>query len=257
MSPLNVVVFGESGHGKSSLINMIIEEIRATISSSAKSCTFEAKSYPHRILEHDFVFWDTRGFNEGEQGAAPDFQAAGQLYGLLRKLKDGVSLLIFCIRAPRINDVAKRNWDLFRDVICQDKVNTVIVVTHLEAEDSMDEWWKSNISRFMRYRICPTYINDDEPGVACITASKGKMKNGRYTFQEEYDESRAKVRRLVVDFHMPTPWKVESVEWFRTTTKWCRRTKGPGHGVSEIMLKWGVPEEEAMRLAKVLDENSA
>jgi predicted GTPase len=47
--PLNFIIFGEMGVGKSSLVNLIAENQLAESSSSAKSCTLEATEYPITI----------------------------------------------------------------------------------------------------------------------------------------------------------------------------------------------------------------
>ncbi|KAJ2924678.1 hypothetical protein H1R20_g12418, partial [Candolleomyces eurysporus] len=213
MAARNVVFFGESGHGKSSVINMVLGYDGAATSSSPMGCTFEATSYPHHLSGHDLILWDTVGLNEGEQGAG--MQAVTSLYTLLRSLEGGISLLVFCIRAQQINDAAHKNWQLFQEIICQKRVPIVMAVTHLENEDSMDDWWTQNENRCRQYGMNP--CNEYGSGVACITASKGKLrKGGRHAFQDEYDESQDKIRQLIVDNHLHTPWRVRPVDWFET-----------------------------------------
>ncbi|KAF8970952.1 P-loop containing nucleoside triphosphate hydrolase protein [Flammula alnicola] len=125
-SPHNIIVFGESGAGKSSIVNMLVGSDVAKISSLATGCTFESNPYDFNIEDVLFKIHDTAGLDEGEAGRVPKIEAIVQLWKLLRDLKDGVSLLIFCMRAPRMKDSPKNNWSLFHDILCQKKVPIVI-----------------------------------------------------------------------------------------------------------------------------------
>ncbi|KAJ2917670.1 hypothetical protein MD484_g2739, partial [Candolleomyces efflorescens] len=266
-APKNVVFFGQSGDGKSSIINMILGEDKAPTSRSAAGCTVECTGYPHHLGGQDYVLWDTCGLNEGQHGTITDFKAVGGLYNLLRKFEDGVSLLVFCIHGGRVNEVAKRNWELFRNIICQQQVPTVMAITNLEDEDDMDGWWKENEAMFLAYGINPSGDTvGSGTGVACITASRGKkLGEGRYRFQDEYDQSQTKIRNLIVQNCRFSPWKVPSVKWFKqiiftsVKTEWCRsreiheEREVIGRGVYELAIRWNMTEEEAAEMAKEME----
>jgi hypothetical protein len=212
MATRNIIFFGESGHGKSSVINMILGDDRAPMSSSATGCTFNSTPYPYDLSGHNFVLWDTAGLNKDDQGPVTLTKALSSLYALLKSLEGGVSLLVFCMRAPRITDTAHKNWQLFHEIICQKEVPIAMAVTHLENEEPMDAWWPENENRFRGYGMNP--CGEHGSGVACITASKGKLRTGgRHDLQDEYDESQEKIRRLIIANSLETPWKVEPVQW--------------------------------------------
>lgn len=264
MTPRNIVFFGESGHGKSSVINMVLGQDTAITSSSATGCTFKSTPYLHQLGGHELALWDTAGLNEGDQGTVTDMKAVASLYKLLKSLEGGVSLLVFCIRAPRINDAAHKNWKLFREVICRKEVPIVVVVTHLENEEPMDDWWQKNEKRFREYEMNP--CSEHGSGVACVTASKGKLRKGRHAFQDEYEESQSKVRELIVQNHLHNPRKLNPVEWFQTIVEESTKTdcwgnvtttrkevKAKGRGVYELASRWGISDDEAEKLAKILD----
>ncbi|KAJ3511732.1 hypothetical protein NMY22_g15560 [Coprinellus aureogranulatus] len=276
----NIILFGETGVGKSSIINMLRGSEGATISSSALGCTLSSNGYDGSIWDQDYTFWDTVGLNEGEQGNMPDIKAVTALYHLLRKLSTdgGVSLLVFCMRAPRISDAGHKNWVLFREIVCQQQVPAVIAITYLEQED-MDTWWSANELAFSkRYGINPSedvyrvYSGGEDVhadvGVACITATMGKCKKGKYIYEEEYRESCTKIQRLVFESHLAVPWKVDAVPWFKKVITeidagwWCWRRKKKqtkyesGKGVYDIMSRWGIDEDEAMSIARMLEEGS-
>ncbi|TFK19619.1 hypothetical protein FA15DRAFT_723640 [Coprinopsis marcescibilis] len=264
--PNNIVFFGESGVGKSSIINLIIGHKKADISSSAKGCTFQATQYSANVSGHSLALWDTAGLNEGDQGTVSDMKAVGNLYRMLKGLEGGVSLLVFCMRAPRINDAAHKNWKLFREIICQKRVPVVVIITHLELEPgSMDDWWTRNERAFRTYEMNPNSENHPT-GVACITATKGKLKKNGYQFEEEYEISQKKARELITKAYLRVPWKVSPVEWFQTiisrstdTDCWGNVTvkeekqRVAGRGVHELASRWGISEAEATKLANALE----
>ncbi|KAF8336741.1 P-loop containing nucleoside triphosphate hydrolase protein [Amanita rubescens] len=214
MATPNVIVFGETGAGKSSLVNLIAGSSVAQISSRSAGCTFQSTCFPVNIGNKQFNLYDTAGLDEGQGGtiAKQDaiHDAIVQLYTLLRRLNTGVSLLVFCMRGPRIKESCVKNWRLFHEIICQRKVPIVLAVTGLEnEEDGMDYWWTQNKEYFMRYEMYPN-------GVACITATRGrKMSGGGYRFDEEYAESRIKMREAIRTVYLRTPWQVPTAEWFK------------------------------------------
>ena len=227
----NIIVFGETGAGKSSVINMLCGSNKATVSSSASGCTLSSTGYEGTIGDQLFTFWDTAGLNEGDLGKVPDMKAAVSLFHLLHKLKGGVSLLVFCMKAPRVTEASRKNWDFFGNLLCDRRVPVVLAITYLDQEDT-DSWWSKNEAHFLKNGIMPSKAiypgrqyqlsrEDSEPGanksdvgVACMTATKGKVrKNGRHALEEEYEESCWKIRKLVSESHLPEPWKTEPVKW--------------------------------------------
>jgi len=258
----NIILFGESGAGKSSVVNMLsTNEHTADISSGARGCTFESRSFDIDVLGHPTTIWDTAGLDEGDAGRIPKSEAIVLLYKLLRSLSDGVSLLMFVMRAPRIKGSVPQNWKLFYEIICQKKVPIVIVITGLENEENMDEWWWENKGAFQNYDIHPT-------GFACITASRGKRnRDGRGKFDDEYENSREKVQRLIRSTCLTSPWCVPAAEWFKNIINVTFRSEGymcgllkknvrheeihevAGEALKQLVSICGMPEKEAQDLA--------
>ncbi len=205
----NVIIFGEVGVGKSSLINMITGTACADVSSAAIGSTFESVPYDAELSGRKYRLWDTIGLNEGEQGNVSAERAIESLQELVRNLQSGgVSLLVYCIRGTRLRDIVKINYDLFHTIICAAQVPIVVAVTGLENEDDMEDWWRDNVQDF-----------DDRgmhfAGHACITTAKGKiMEDGRHMFEEEYDQSVKLVRDLIISCCPETSWKSDSSKWF-------------------------------------------
>jgi hypothetical protein len=257
----NIILFGETGVGKSSIVNMLIGREAAETKNDALGCTLENRAYEFSIDNVDFRIHDTAGLNEGEHARVTSTKAIVQLFKLLRELEGGVSLLVYCMRAPRIREVAKYNWNLFYDVICRRKVVIVTVVTGLELEVvDMDDWWrrKENWNMFCQYVMHPH-------GHACITATRGPRRNGEYLYQEDYDRSIQKMRELILRHHMPTPWTVGKIDWveeiYKTTYDWWKlfwpRKILVGvikKEAERLVEECGMTETDAEKLGKDLEE---
>ncbi|KZP12312.1 hypothetical protein FIBSPDRAFT_799057 [Athelia psychrophila] len=223
ISPPNIIVFGATGAGKSSIVNMIADEVVAITSSDATGCTFQSQPYPVEIEGSKFVLWDTSGLNEGDKGRVPAEQAVENLYTLARGLGEGVSLLIYCVRGPRINANTADNYDLFFRGLCQEKVPIILVVTALEGVTSTEEWWLENE---------PTYREQgmEFDNHACVVATKGKKRGGKYLFETEYNASQVDLRALLCSTlkQSPLPWRIEVNGWLGAISNVVCRAMGIG-----------------------------
>jgi len=236
------------------------DERVADTSSGARGCTFESKGFEIDILGQPATLWDTAGLDEGDAGRVPKSEAIVQLYRLVRNLEDGVSLLMFVMRAPRIKSSAPQNWKLFHEIICQWKVPIVIAITGLEQEDNMDKWWWDNKGTFQSYGITPS-------GFACITASRGRprRRGEGHVFDDEFEESRDKVRALIRSTALVNPWHVPAAQWFKTIVETtieykskCFRVREirhdhlrevDGEAVTKLIHVCGMSESDAKELA--------
>jgi GTPase Era involved in 16S rRNA processing len=202
----NVVVFGETGVGKSSVVNMFKGDKSALVGNGAQGVTFAHNSYEKHIFETSFRVFDTVGLNEGAAGAMDAATAIEELYKLIMGLENGVSLLVYVMRAPRITATGRKNYDLFRS-LCDETVPIVMVVTGLEDMQDMDEWWWDNQHAFdkcyMSFRA-----------VACVTGTKGKHRNGAHIFEDEFAASKEKLEKVIGGHYSRTPWKMAKQPWF-------------------------------------------
>ena len=229
---------------------MLLGRDAAKVSSGALGCTFESMAYDASIGGSPTKLHDTSGLNEGTKGTVPAKAAIINLYKLIRNLDNGVSLLVYCIRGPRIEDTAVNNYKMFYEAFCQKNVPIVVVVSGLENEENLDDWWGANKEVFEIYGM---HFADH----ACVISTKGKKKTGIYPFEEEYEESRKKVQKLIGDHmcQLDEPWRMERKSWFVTVVKsswnWLASLFGwPKATLSSVLyfaLKMvGMTEEEAL-----------
>ena len=186
MSPqtLNVILFGETGVGKSSVINLIAGRSVAATSARVDGCTLDSEDYQFNIGSRRINIWDTVGLNEPQMGVNCYYQAIVKACALIRKLNEagGVDLLLFCIRGGRIPATALNNYRLFYEVLCDKKVPIALVITHLEREHRMEDWWEQNEASILKYGIRSV-------DHACVTCLEHEV--------QKYKESRDAVLRLL------------------------------------------------------------
>ncbi|KAE9402898.1 hypothetical protein BT96DRAFT_515542 [Gymnopus androsaceus JB14] len=207
-APPNIVIFGSTGSGKSSVVNMIRgpAEGQAPISSGAEGCTFQSNSYSIDIGDQTYRLWDTSGLDEGMGGTVISQRALENLCRLVKQLshgdEGGVSLLMFVMKGPRITDAARKNYRMFYEGFCRKKVPVVIVVTGMENEPNMDDWWYNNAWAFNERNML-------FHGHACITATTGKLDaiTGRGLHADAYEQSIRTVKKLIADYCAEEGWK--------------------------------------------------
>lgn len=240
----NVIVFGQTGSGKSSIINMLDCSQNSSTSSGVIGHTFGNTRYETTINHQNFHIYDTNGLNEAERGKIPMKHAIKNLYDLVQSLQGGISLLVFVFRASRINSTSIKNYRMFRETFCNRRVPIVIVITGLEDELNMDQWWDNNSMHFEEYDM-------KFDGQACVTSSRGKQTETGWTLDEEYEESKEKLRSLITSHVAEEPWDMHSKDWFSLALRQLVIVSEPG---SRIYLKL---LEKALRDNAGLDKRQA
>jgi predicted GTPase len=173
---------------------MLMGEPVAAVSNQAVGCTYESTKFRATIAGKEVMLYDTAGLNEAEAGTVSPEQAIENLQSLVTELKT-VNLLVYCIRGTRFRKIVADNYNIFCKTICGSdrKVPVVLVITGLENEENMDDWWEYNKVDFdeMEFR-----------GHACITATRGRAYRDApgYIFQDLYDTSKEKVMQLLADY---------------------------------------------------------
>ncbi|KAF8836418.1 hypothetical protein BDN67DRAFT_332574 [Paxillus ammoniavirescens] len=199
--PLNVVVFGESGVGKSSVINMIAGENVTKTSNNAVGCTFRHQCHEVILNGLKVNLWDTAGLDEGTEGTVPAMQAEENLKAFLRQVtrrdRDGIDLLMYCIRGTRVRRALLRNYNIFYAAICRKKVPLALIVTGLENyEGEMDSWWTEHAKDLAKHGMqfdahaCVTTMQSDHPAI------RGRLEH-----------SRAELRKLIQEKSETMTWK--------------------------------------------------
>ncbi|KAG1859579.1 P-loop containing nucleoside triphosphate hydrolase protein [Suillus subalutaceus] len=192
----NIVLFGQVGAGKSSLVNLMAGKNVARTSSDMRSCTLHWQEYPIKFDDKSYNVFDTVGLEEPQLGIPQYLDAVENAYTLIQNLerRGGIDLLLLCMRAGRLTPTLQTNYRLFHEFLCDKKVPIVVVITYLENEvGEMDDWWKRNQYAFDGREI---YV----AGHACITAIRGN-------YPDRYAQSRTTIRKLVAADGQKEAWK--------------------------------------------------
>ncbi|KAG2151277.1 uncharacterized protein EDB93DRAFT_310004 [Suillus bovinus] len=182
----NIVLFGQGGAGKSSLVNLMAGNNVARTSIDVKRCTLKWEKYPVAFDGGHYNIFDTIGLEEPQLGVSQYLDAVENAHSLIQTLdsQGGIDLLMFCMRAGRLTATLLNNYRLFNEFLCEKKVPIVIVITYLENEEGeMDEWWKRNKETFRDQGF-------HVAGHACITAIRGSCP-------ERHAQSRTTIHELV------------------------------------------------------------
>ncbi|KZP20478.1 P-loop containing nucleoside triphosphate hydrolase protein [Athelia psychrophila] len=244
---VNVVVCGQAGVGKSSLINMLAGRAVAETSNDVAGCT--SKSYPYPITmpgDRKITLWDTVGLDGWTTERVTALTATENIRKLTTQLLEstGLSLILYMVRGKPVGSVIT-DYLLFK-AFCDDKVPFVLVVTGLDQDSDRVIWWEQNKSHFNQ-------AGPLSDGHICIVSSKD-LHN-----EEAYAESAREVFNLIEATCLRDPWIADRKSWFiqtvssvagvllASTLKASQR--------SEILLDGlmqnGVPEDEARAVVRI------
>ena len=200
------MLFGETGVGKSSVINLIAREEVAKVSSDVNGCTMESTRYDIPFDGTNFAIFDTIGLEEPQMGINGYLKAIEKAYELIVKLgaAGGIHLLLFCMRGGRITATTQSNYRLFCECLCNTKVPIALVFTGLEREAELEDWWTRNQTHIEHYGI-------KSRGHACITAVQDEVPGE----DAKYMQSREKIRELLKTCALKNEaFSPESHTWF-------------------------------------------
>ncbi|KAG6333248.1 hypothetical protein ID866_5843 [Astraeus odoratus] len=198
---INLILFGESGVGKSSVVNLISGRDIAQISGAAEGCTLSSTEYAIELGPYHFRIWDTVGLNGPAVGFDVFFASIKATYSLICHITavGGINLLLFCLRGGRIKTMDISNYRLFYELLCEKHVPIGLVITHLENERNMEDYWINNEESFTRYGI-------KSVGHACVTALSST--------QEKYKLSKLALHGLLTDCDRFGKYTMPPEAWF-------------------------------------------
>ncbi|KAG1802458.1 uncharacterized protein BJ212DRAFT_1439115 [Suillus subaureus] len=189
MSAKNIVIFGESGVGKSSIINLLAGQQVVRTSVDVKHGTLRYEAYNVNIEAMPYRIYETAGVDGNRMDPGGFRDAVTNADNLKKELKvnGGIHLLLYCIKADRIPLTFVTNYRPFYEFLFEEKVPVALIVTHMEREDPMDDWYTRNKGSFDRHAVnCVDH--------ACITAAA----NLDPKYKKKYDASKKEVSDLII-----------------------------------------------------------
>lgn len=171
MGARNVVLLGEVGSGKSSIINLIAGECVAKSSNDAKGGTLNITCYTLNFSPSNVQvnLWDTPGWHPAEERNTRQGRAVGA-DNLLKTLRatEGIHLLLFCTQKPRVTDHLVNDFQHIYSGQAYSETPLALAVTGLELiQPNMHMWWENNHRALERYGFhCHAH--------ACVTTVDGE-----------------------------------------------------------------------------------
>lgn len=152
---VKILVFGASGMGKTSMINLLTGKKNEVGNGSLQGCTFETKEISVIKNEKLYIFTDTVGLNEAQNGRVEAGKALTELIELIKKAKSGFNLVIFVRKAEVLKTIDNKNYDLIIKHLLEHQVKTLCVNTGGESfsDVKMNEWWIQNQQAFLERKM--------------------------------------------------------------------------------------------------------
>ncbi|KAG6331550.1 hypothetical protein ID866_7542 [Astraeus odoratus] len=247
-SVINIILFGQTGVGKSSVVNLIAGKNVAGVGGDAMICTMNSAKHEFAVGSHSFRIWDTVGFDEPDISSQGFIPAIGKAYQLIREVTGagGINLLLFCMRGSRVTVTTQSNYRLFYEVLCDKKVPIGLVITHLEHEDDMEDFWRKNEDALTQFGI-------KSVGHACIT--------GLPHAHEKYQLSRLVILGLLTDcdhfgrYTMPPEdWLTRVIKGLTLFVRVGERVPTGKRLTKALVKRCKLPEEVAEQLRKQLED---
>lgn len=198
-----VLVFGQAGTGKTSLINALTGKNLKT-GNSAKGITLTSTEV---MCEHDGVDYrivDTVGLNEADKtGGVSAKESLTALVKLLHSIEGGLNLMVMVMQVGRIHSAVDDNYKMFVQTMASNTVPLVIVVTHCEREKGdMQGWVETNREDFIRQgikaeAIVATAFVTPDPEVDNVEAMQRKVK---ISVEKSWGAIKQKATKERVDF---------------------------------------------------------
>lgn len=206
----NIVLFGEAGIGRSSVINLIAGIDVTKTSPDSQVCTLESQWYTFSVANRTFNIWDI-GSGESLFNITHCLGGIEKMYRLIQKVQaaGGLDLLLFCVpgNGSRITQTMMCSYRLFYEVLCEKRIPIALVVTHLEGEMRMDDWWTRNAQYISQCGLhfsghaCVTGLRDDpkaeEGRIALELLLQSYGLEGRYAMPPVSDWYRGFLQRLL------------------------------------------------------------
>ncbi|KAF8135648.1 hypothetical protein EV363DRAFT_802302 [Boletus edulis] len=258
--PFHAILFGEAGVGKSSVINLVVGDSVAEVSSGINSCTLDHRSYKVNTGMHQFLVWDTVGLNGLHIGHNVCGQAIENAVRLIHDLhkQGGVDLLVFCKQNGRLSASELNNFRLFQEFLCEGQIPVAFIITHLEFHNPMEKWWEANGDGLLK--ACNLKAGA-VAGHACITSLQLDDSHDRM-LHDKLSLSRQTVQTMLEDsISYGSTFTRDEELWVMSFLRKLVGMVRIGHPprkekltVKNLMDRCGLTKEQAGELIKLLYE---
>ncbi|KAG1761961.1 hypothetical protein EDD22DRAFT_778972, partial [Suillus occidentalis] len=184
----NVLLFGETGVGKSAIINLIMGNDVAETLPDAEPCTLQHTPHEVNLGDRRFKLWEVSSIE-----SMGFFRAPFTTWRLKKSYKklykdEGIYLLLYCMRGSRAQKALIKDYKFFTDIVGSTTtvaggVPVAAVVTDLgDYPKDMDGWWAKNKDNLeslgMRFtaHACITSLPDDPNASPAMRARRHRSE---------------------------------------------------------------------------------
>ncbi|KAI6156070.1 P-loop containing nucleoside triphosphate hydrolase protein [Pisolithus thermaeus] len=143
---LSVMVLGETGVGKSSVINLIVGENIARDSSNVEVCTRHTTRYAATVESMRMHIWEVSGFNQSDRDLRQNAFDTEDKFRPMLEARARVNVILFCMRGQKLTVTTKQIFERIHGIF-ERQIPIVLVINHLERERDMEDWWRRNRDR--------------------------------------------------------------------------------------------------------------
>lgn len=252
--PIRILVFGETGTGKTSACNALSGQKMPT-SNSAVGVTFQSHNYlPFIKGDNSYILTDTIGLNESDKGTVKATEAFKNLLELIKNSSNGYNLLIHVARG-RITKSLQDNYKFFVETVAQKKIPVILIVTNCEGIEPMSLWEEENRVHFEKQGL-------DYMEVIATCFGETEIQDFKPRFDRLRKESSERVMAAVEKYA-----KVNAVPLYKKENGFLSFLKRLWNGLCELydvsewkirvnesiinlLLRVGFNKDEAEKLAK-------
>lgn len=139
---------GASGSGKSSLINLLCGEVKATVGTGVRGCTFKCDDFLIQKENILYFLTDTAGFDEPNDGTVSHENAIKSLIKFAKEHRDGFNLIVFVMKQDRIKKSFVDTYNFFYQVLFSEEVPCIFYISHTEVQEDIDTWLNTEKKHF-------------------------------------------------------------------------------------------------------------
>ncbi|KIM63743.1 hypothetical protein SCLCIDRAFT_687486 [Scleroderma citrinum Foug A] len=151
-----------------------------------------------------YTVYETVGHDESQMDVNSYYDAIEKACSLIRSLTNvGGICLLFCLRGSKITAIVERIYRLFHEFLYDKRVPVALVITGLEREQRMENWWSRHKGITEKYGISSVPH-------ACITAVQHSDDPGQVA---KYKESRNTVLNLLYECTKDGPIVMDAQNW--------------------------------------------
>ena len=178
----NIILFGESGVGKSAVVNQIFDRPVVRVGNQAVGCTVESTKVSGFLKDYPNIYcnvYDTIGLSESSKGSVPTSRAFVELIKLAYAVPEGINLLLCCHSKGRVSSERfKANYRIFKEELCENRIPCVLVATKCEGDDPIDEWW------FENRKLIREQLEFDFADGVCVSTIRSKRSTPTVVLEE-------------------------------------------------------------------------